>query len=110
MIVLTFTDHQSTRCSSSRVEKEKFTVGSKRKRAVLTLEKKLEILKSDCLNLLSEKTSICRHLEGHRKITFAIAASESPAFLNKKQYFIHPQWFDLVDQACWRWFFQQKRK
>ena len=44
------------------------------------------------------------------KITDTVASSESPAFANKKRCVIRHPKFDLVDEACWKWFCQQRSK
>ena len=72
-------------------------VGSKRKRTVLTLEKKLEVLKELdkglSQRLVGEKHGIAKSTvadiwKDREKITTAIASSESPALANKKRCII----------------------
>ncbi len=98
---------------------EKPIAGNKRKRTVLTLEKKLEILKPLEKGLSQRvvaekfgvpKSSVADIWKGRQKIQDAITSSESPAFSNKKRCIIRPPKFDLVDEACWRWFSQQRSK
>ena len=45
-----------------------------------------------------------------KKITTAIASSESPALANKKRCIIRLPKYDFVDEACWKWFCQQRSK
>ena len=45
-----------------------------------------------------------------RKIADFMASSESPAFANKKRCIIRNPKFHLVDEACWKWFYQQRSK
>ena len=77
--------------------------GTKRKRTVLTLEKKLEILKElqrgssqravgDKFNV--PKSTVADIWKDRQKITDAIAASESPEFSNKKRRIIRSPTFD----------------
>ncbi len=98
---------------------ERPAVGSKRKRSVLTLEKKLEILKELEKGLsqrvVGEKFGVAKSTvadiwKDRQKIINAISSSESPAFSNKKRCIIRPPRFELVDEACWRWFCQQRSK
>ena len=94
-------------------------VGSKRKRAVLTLEKKLQVLKELdkglSQRLVGEKQGIAKSTvadiwKDREKIITAIASSESPALANKKRCIIRLPKYDLVDEACWKWFCQQRSK
>ena len=91
----------------------------KRKRAVLTLENKLEIVQSlekgASQRVIGEKfgaakPTIADIWKDHQKISDAVSASEAPAFVNKKRCIIRPAKFDLVDEACWKWFCQQRSR
>ena len=83
------------------------------------LETKLEIMKAlekgDSQRLVGQKFGIAKSTiadiwRDHEKITDSVASSESPAFANKKRCVIRHPKFDLVDEACWKWFCQQCSK
>ena len=87
----------------------------KRKRAVLMLGKKLEILQSlekgASQRVVGEKFGVAKStiadIWKHRqKISNAVSASDLPAFANKRRCIIRHAKFDLVDEACWKWFCQ----
>ena len=91
----------------------------KRKRAVLTLRKKLEIVqyleKGASQKVVGEKFGVAKSIvadiwKDRQKISDAVSASESPAFANKKRCIIRHAKFDLVDEACWKWFCQQRSR
>ena len=95
------------------------TASKKRKRSAHTLETKLEIVKAlekgDSQRLVGQKFSIAKSTvadiwRDREKITDTVASSESPAFANKKRCVIRHPKFDLVDEACWKWFCQQRSK
>ena len=95
-------------------------VGSKkRKRSVLTLETKLEIVKAlekgTSQQVVGDKFGVAKSTianiwKDHKRTADSIAFSESPAFTNKKCYIIRHPKFHLVDEACWMWFCQQRSK
>ena len=94
-------------------------IGCKRKRSVLTLETKLKIVKElekgTSQRVVGEqfvvaKSTIADIWKDRKKIADSIASSESPAFANKKRCIICQPKFDLVDEACWKWFCHQRSK
>ncbi len=96
---------------------EQPTAVCKRKRTVLRLEQKLEILKplEKSQRVVGEKFGVPKSTvadiwKDRHKIHEAIASSESPALSNKKRCVIRSPKFDLVDEACWSWFCQQRLK
>ena len=95
------------------------TASKKGKRTTHTLETKLEIVKAlekgDSQRLVGQKFGIAKSaiadiLRDREKITDSVASSESPAFANKKRCVIRHPKFNLVDEACWKWFCQQRSK
>ena len=91
-------------------------VAGKRKRSVLTLEKKLELVKKLEKGLsqlvVGEKFGVAKSTvvdiwKDHRKLSDAISSSEPPAFSYKKRCIVRPPKFQLVDESCWKWFCQQ---
>ena len=94
-------------------------VCAKRKRSVLDLETKLEIVKElekgTSQRTVDDKFGVAKSTvadiwKDRKKIADAIASSESPSFSNKKRCIIRHRKFDLVDEACWKWFCQQRSK
>ena len=80
------------------------------------LETKLEIVKAlkkgDSQRLVGKKFGIAKSTvadiwRDREKKTDFVASSESPAFTNNKRCVIRHPKFDLVDEACWKWFCQQ---
>ena len=55
------------------------------------------------------KSTIAHIWKERKKISDFVSASESPA-LAKKRCIVHHATFDLVDEACWKWFCQQRSK
>ena len=93
-------------------------VSHKQKRAVLTIGTKLEIVhtleKGSSQRVVGEKFRVAKSTIAHiwkdrKKISGFVSASESPA-LAKKRCIVHHATFDLVDEACWKWFCQQRSK
>ena len=90
------------------------TAGSKkRKRSVLTLEMKLEIVKvlekGTSQRVVGDKFGVAKSTVAdiwkyRKKIADSIAFSESPAFANKKRCIIRHPKFHVVDEACSKWF------
>ena len=56
------------------------------------------------------KVNCGRHMKDRRKLSDAISSSELPAFAYKKRCIFRPPKFQLVDEACWKWFCQQWSK
>ena len=90
----------------------------KRKRVVLTLGTKLEIVrtleKGNSQIVVGEKfgdanSTIADIWKDCKKISDSLTASESPAYAKKRCIVRHAK-FDLVDEACWKWFCQQRSK
>ena len=91
----------------------------KRKRAVRTLGKKLEIVHSlekgasqrvVCKKFAVAKSTVTDIWKDRQKISDAVSASESPTFANKKHCIIRHAKIDLVDKTCWKWFCQQRSR
>ena len=90
----------------------------KRKRSVLTLEKKLEIIaelrkgKSQRLASMQfgvPKSTVRDVWKDRDKIEAHLSASGNPSFAKKRCIVREPQ-FDKLDQACYLWFQQQRFK
>lgn len=91
---------------------------SKRKRNVITLEKKLEIIEelkkgksqrcvSDIYNI--PKSTIADIWKSKEKIEQHVSASDYAQFA-KKRCIIREAHFEKLDQACYVWFLQQRSK
>lgn len=98
---------------------EMSVVATKRKRSVLTLEKKLNIVreleKGISQRVVGEKFGVAKSTvadiwKDREKLSAATSSSESPAFYSKKRCIVRPPKFQLVDEACWKWFCQQRSK
>ena len=85
----------------------------------LTLGKKLEIVQSPekgaSQRVVGEKFGVAKSTiadiwKDRQKISNTVSASDSPAFANKKRCIIRHAKFDLVDEACWKWFCQQRSR
>lgn len=94
------------------------TAGQKRKRTVVTLEKKLEIIaelkKGLSQRAVAEKFTIAKSTvsdiwKDRLKIEDRVAASDDVTFA-KRRCIIREAKFDLVDEAVWKWFTQQRSK
>ncbi len=94
-------------------------VAGKRKRAVLTLEKKFNIVKElekgISQRAVGEKFGVAKSTvadiwKDRAKLSAAASSSESPAYSYKKHCIVCPPKFQLVDEACWKWFSQQRSK
>ena len=88
-------------------------------RSVLTLEMKLEIVKAvekeSSQRIVGEKFGVAKSTiadiwKDRKKISYAISSSDSPSFASKKRCIIRNPKFHLVDEACWKWFCQQRSK
>ena len=93
-------------------------VPQKRKRSVLTLEMKLNIVraleKGTSQRVVGKKFSVAKLTvadiwKDRQKISDCIASSESPSYA-KKRCIIRDAKYDLMDDACWKWFSQQRSK
>lgn len=93
-------------------------VPQKRKRSVLTLEKKLEIVRAldngSSQRVVAEnfgvaKSTVADIWKDRQKILDFVSASESCSYA-KKRCIIREAKYDLVDEACWKWFSQQRSK
>lgn len=93
-------------------------VSNKRKRSVLTLETKLEIVRAlEKGNAQREfaskfgvaKSTVADNWKDRQKLSNFTLASESCSY-TKKRCIIRDPKFDLVDDACWNWFYQQRAK
>lgn len=98
--------------SSMAVEK------TKRKRCVLTLEKKLEVIKElkkgKSQRLVSELFGIPKSTTAdiwrlREKIEQHVSASDCPRFA-KQRCIVRDANYDKLDQACYQWFLQQRSK
>ena len=94
-------------------------VANKRKRSVLTLEKKLNIVKELEKGISQRavgakfgvaKSTVADIWKDRVKLFTATSSSESPTFYCKKRCIVRPPKFQLVDEACWKWFCQQRSK
>ena len=97
------------------------SVGSKvvkRKRSVLTLERKLEIIaevkKGKSVRLVAgqfdvPKSTVSDIWKGREKIESFVSASECPS-LTKKRCIVRDPNYEKLDQACHVWFLQQRSK
>ncbi len=94
-------------------------VANKRKRSVLTLEKKLNIVKKlekgISQRAVGEKFGVAKSTvadiwKDRVKLSAATSSSESPAFYCNNSCIVRPPKFQLVDEACWKWFCQQRSK
>ena len=94
------------------------TLLRKRKRAVLTLAKKMEIVRElqngHSQRAIAEKYGVAKSTVGdiwkyRQKLDDCISSSESLVYA-KKRCVVHEPKFNLVDSACWKWFCQQRAK
>ncbi len=94
-------------------------VSKKRKRTVLTLEKKIEIIKAlekgSSQRVVGErfevaKSTIADIWKDRKKIIDALGSTESPSFVNKKRPVIHQAKFVLVDEAVGNGFANNAQK
>ena len=92
--------------------------GESRKRSILTLKKKLEIVQQlqqgKSQRLVADefevaKSTVCDIWKYRQKIEECIASSDSVS-LAKKQCIIRDPKFELIDSACWKWFYQQRSR
>lgn len=93
-------------------------MASKRKRRVITLEKKLEIIgeiqKGQSQRRVSElydipKSTVADIWKDREKIENFVSASDCPSFA-KKRHIVRKAVFEKLDQACYLWFIQQRSK
>ena len=90
----------------------------KRKRSVLTLETKIEIIhelqKGSSQRVVAgifgvAKSTVSDIWRDRKKIEDCVSTSESLVFAKKRCIVREPK-FELVDSACWEWFCQQRSK
>ncbi len=56
------------------------------------------------------KSTVADIWKDRAKLSAAASSSESPAYSYKKRCIVRPPKFQLVDEACWKWFSQQRSK
>ena len=89
-----------------------------RKRSVITLEKKLELIseleKGQSFRLVSQhynipKSTLADIWKKRDKISHHVSGSEIPDVAKKRRVVKEPQ-FEKIDEACYMWFAQQRAK